>query len=167
VLLTHKWHVPDGSEVSTTLAYNYNLTRVTRYDPSTFPGYRLVDIEHFAPNDRVNLNVAYRRGRFEALLHENYYGSTRDAFDYPGQVFGAKVTTDLDVSYEVRRGLALAIGARNLFNVFPDKIANNVAAGTVVYDPPGGLYDGEVYPRAGGPFGFNGRFVYGRITAKF
>jgi len=167
VLLTHKLRFESGADLSTTLAYNYNLTRVTRYDAAVLPDYRIVDIEHYAPNDRINLNLAYRHGRFEAMLHENYYGSTRDEFDYPGQVFSPKTTTDLDVSYEIRHGVTFAIGARNLFNVFPDKIANNPAAGTVVYNPPGGLYDGEVYPRAGGPFGFNGRFVYGRLTAKF
>ena len=58
----------------------------------------------------------------------------------------------------------MAIGGRNIFNAFPDKIANSVA--NQVYAQTGGLVDGEVYPRTGGPFGFNGAFWYLRLRRE-
>jgi iron complex outermembrane receptor protein len=36
-----------------------------------------------------------------------------------------------------------------------------------IYPSSGGEVDGEVYPRTGGPFGYNGAFWYARIAVKF
>jgi iron complex outermembrane receptor protein len=69
------------------------------------------------------------------------------------------------VSYEVWKNVTVAIGGCNVFNAYPDKIANSAA--NHVYPQTGGLVDGEVYPRTGGPFGFNGAFYYLRADAKF
>jgi len=51
---------------------------------------RVTDIQHYDPNNRANLSLDYTWGPFAAVLHENYYGSFRDDFDYPGQLFSAK-----------------------------------------------------------------------------
>jgi iron complex outermembrane recepter protein len=153
------------SHLATTLAYNYNKSDVTNYDPTVINQARITDIQHYAPNHRANLNVDYRLGKFSALVHENFYGSYRDQNDYPGQLFSKKWTTDLDLGYEVWKNITVAIGGRNIFNVYPDKIANSPT--NKVYAATGALVDGEVYPRTGGPFGFNGRFLYLRLDAKF
>ncbi len=158
--------------MGTTLAYNYNKTDVDSYNPAVITQARIIDIQHYAPNNRVNLTGDYRMGPFTATLHENYYGTYRDENDYPGQLFSAKFTTDLDFGYEIWKNVTAGIGARNLFNAFPDKILNTYDPvtnpnGIRIYGATGGQIDGEVYPRTGGPFGFNGRFVYARIGAKF
>lgn len=152
-------------QLSTTVAWNYNSTRVPTYDPKIIDQARIVNVKHYAPNNRVNLNIDYRIGPFEANLHENYYGTFRDEYDYPGQLFGAKFTTDLDLAYDVWKNVTVALGGRNIFNVFPDKIANSTT--NTVYPSTGGLADGEVYPRTGGPFGYNGAFWYVRAFMKF
>jgi iron complex outermembrane receptor protein len=154
-----------GGRLATTLAYNYNKSDVTSYDPKVINAARIIDIQHYAPNHRANLNLDYHLGKFAAVLHENYYGTYRDENDYPGQLFSAKWTTDLDLSYVVWNNITAAIGGRNIFNTYPDKIANT--AKIPVYATTGGLVDGEVYPRTGGPFGFNGAFFYFRLAAKF
>ena len=151
--------------LGTTLAYNYNKSDVTSFDPKVITPARIIDIQHYAPNNRANLNLDYTLGKFTAALHENYYGTFRDENDYPGQLFSAKWTTDLDLSYVVWNNVTAAIGGRNIFNTYPDKIANS--ATQTVYPTTGGLVDGEVYPRTGGPFGFNGAFFYFRLAAKF
>jgi iron complex outermembrane receptor protein len=138
---------------------------VPSYDPTVISPSRIIDIEHYAPNDRLNLILDYHVGRFGARLQENYYGTWRDENDYPGQLFSAKFTTDLDLSYLVWRGVSVAVGGKNITNTYPDKIANS--ASNHVYPNTGGLIDGQVYPRTGGPFGFNGAFWYLRLDAKF
>jgi iron complex outermembrane receptor protein len=164
--LVSTYSLPIGpGTLDTTLAFNYNKSDVTSYDPTVISQARIVDIEHYAPNDRVNLHLDYKVGPFIATVHENYYGSFRDENDYPGQLFSAKYTTDLDLSYQVIKNVTLALGGRNIFNAYPDKVANSPS--NTVYKTTGGLVDGEVYPRTGGPFGFNGAFFYGRIDAKF
>jgi iron complex outermembrane receptor protein len=161
---TYVFHLGAGS-LATTLAYNYNKTDVTSFDPKVISQSRIIDIEHYAPNNRVNLNLEYHLDKFIAALHENYYGTFRDQNDYPGQLFSAKYTTDLDLSYLVWKNVTLAIGGRNIFNAYPDKVANSPT--NTVYATTGGLVDGEVYPRTGGPFGYNGAFWYLRLDAKF
>jgi len=77
------------------------ITRATsqKFDPTVISKARIIDIQHYAPNHRANLNVDYQFGPFAAVLHQNYYGTYRDENDYPGQLFSSKWTTDLDLSY--------------------------------------------------------------------
>jgi iron complex outermembrane recepter protein len=165
LVATYFFPLGAAGRLGTTLAYNYNKSDVTSFDPTVITPARIIDIQHYAPNNRANLTLDYTLGKFAAALHENYYGTFRDENDYPGQLFSAKWTTDLDLSYVVWNNVTAAIGGRNIFNVYPDKIANS--ATQTVYPTTGGLVDGEVYPRTGGPFGFNGAFFYFRLAAKF
>src|SRR6266480_3614181 len=169
VVGTHVFHIASG-RLSTTLAYNYNKSDVNSVvcripaDPLTcvIDQKRIVNIKHYAPNSRVNLSLDYRVAQFEAAVHGNYYGTYRDEYDYGGQLFSAKFTTDLDLAYEGPMNITYAIGGRNIFNVFPDKLAN--LASNPIYPSTGGEVDGEVYPRTGGPFGYNGAFWYARVA---
>jgi len=156
---SYPFHVGAG-RVQATLAYNYNKTEVPRYNPLVINAARIIDIEHYAPNDRINLNLDYTLGNIRVLLHENYYGTYRDQNDYPGQLFSAKETTDAEFSYRFANHITGSIGGRNIFNAMPD-VVNGVNPLT------GGLGDGERYPRTGGPFGYNGAFWYVRVGATF
>jgi iron complex outermembrane receptor protein len=164
LVVTYPFAVGPGT-LGTTLAVNYNKTDVTSYDPTVISQSRIIDIQHYAPNDRANLTVDYRLYKLVAAVHENFYGSYRDENDYPGQLFSSRYTTDIDVSYEVVHNVTAAVGGRNIFDQFPDRVAPSST--NTVYKTTGGLIDGEVYPRTGGPFGFNGAFFYARIDAKF
>lgn len=157
---SYAFAVGASGRVETTLAYNYNMTDVTKYNPNVISQARIIDIEHYAPNDRVNLTVNYLVGKMRFGLHENYYGTYRDENDYPGQLFSARFTTDLDVSYDVLTNVTASLGGKNIFNAMPDVVEG-------VSPLTGGLGDGERYPRTGGPFGFNGAFFYARVVAKF
>jgi iron complex outermembrane recepter protein len=156
---TYAFHIGDG-RLDTSLAYNYNKTDVTKYDPNVISQARIVDIQHYAPNTRINLAAKYTLGPFHASLQENYYGTYRDQNDYPGQLFSAKYTTDVDFSYNLWQNVTAGIGGKNIFNAMPDVVKG-------VNPLTGGLGDGERYPRTGGPFGFNGAFWYAHIGAKF
>ena len=157
-------HMPINqlAQVSTPEA---QLILISPYDPTVISQSRIIDIQHYAPNDRANLTVDYRLYKLVAAVHENFYGSYRDENDYPGQLFSSRYTTDIDVSYEVVHNVTAAVGGRNIFDQFPDRVAPSST--NTVYKTTGGLIDGEVYPRTGGPFGFNGAFFYARIDAKF
>ena len=149
-----------AGRLQTTLAYNQNKSTVPSFDPLVITAARIVDIEHYAPNDRVNLNLDYSVGQIRASLRGNYYGTFRNEQDYPGQLFSANTTVDAEFSYQFPRNITASIGGRNIFDVFPDVIDG-------VNPLTGGLGDGERYPRTGGPFGYNGAFWYVRVGAKF
>lgn len=172
-------------KLTLTAAYNYNTTAVSKVKSTTLFGTtvntasarQIVNIDRFAPNHRANLTATVDDGPFSITLRGNYYGPWRDDIDYntdanlaagnPGQEFRAKVTTDLDVSYTFAKMFTLTVGAQNLFNVYPDKLRQNSAAGVYIFPLTGGNDVGSVYPRPGGPFGINGGFYYTRLRVKF
>lgn len=165
VVASYPFSFGAAGNLDTAFAYNYNKTDVTKFDPNVISPARIIDIQHYAPNNRANFNASYGLGPIRVVLHENYYGTYRDENDYPGQLFSSKYTTDLEFGFQIFKNLLAAVGGRNIFNAFPDKIANTAASR--IYPQTGGESDGEFYPRTGGPFGFNGAFWYARVSASF
>ena len=174
---TYRTHLFDGS-MTWTLAYNYNHSKVTKFDPGVISLGQRINIEHLAPNHRATLSMNWNRGPFSLNARENYYSWWTSATDFcTGQLttncqvptgyqhFGSKFTTDADVSYTFMRMFTLTIGANNIFNNHPDKVANSAV--NAVYQLTHSLDNGMVYPRSGGPFGINGGLWYVRLKAKY
>ena len=174
---TWRGRLLEGS-TSATLAYNYNKSKVDRFDPGVISQGQIINVAHLAPNHRATLSANWVRGPFAVNVRENYYGWWANAIDYcTGQVgtgcrnptgyqkFGAKFTTDLDVSYTLMDHYTLTLGANNLFDEYPDKIEHSSV--NPVYASTLSLDNGSVYPRNGGPFGINGRFFYARVRVKY
>ena len=157
-------NIYDGT-LTTTLAYNYNKSKVTRFDPGVISDAQRIDIAHLAPNHRATLSANFLRGPWLFNARENYYGWWRDEQDYPGQRFSSKWTTDADLSYTFMEHFTATVGAINLFNTHPDKIANT--ASNPIYQLTNSTADGQVYPRLGGPFGMNGGMWYVRLKVKY
>lgn len=69
---------------------------------------------------------------------------------------GKHAITDLELRYSPKRAPQFAIGVQNLFDVYPNKepASLNGASGLVGFP----FYS---------PFGFNGRYLYGRVTVNF
>ncbi|MFN3588827.1 MAG: TonB-dependent receptor, partial [Spirosomataceae bacterium] len=70
------------------------------------------------------------------------------------QTFTPKTTTDVTVNYDIAKGINLSLGANNIFDVYQDihTHANNFSLGRFVYS------------RRVQQFGFNGRYVFGRLN---
>ena len=78
---------------------------------------------------------------------------------------GAKWITDLELRYRAFNRLELAIGADNVFDIYPDRSPFGARPAAV-----GGVYPINQYylPYSGfSPFGFNGRFLYARASVTF
>jgi iron complex outermembrane recepter protein len=154
-----------GGKLNATLAYNYNKSVVTKFDPNVISRAQRSDISNFAPRNRVILSTGWQLGDFTLNARQNYYSSWSTQNDYPGQRFGAKFTSDLDVSYTFADHYTLTVGANNLFNTKPDRIAPTTA--NPIYALTNSTGDGQIYPRSGGPFGINGGFWYARVGIKY
>ncbi len=160
------WRTDLGAgNLGLTLAYNYNENEVTKFTPGTINDLQISTAENLAPNHRVNLQAGWTVGNWAINAVERYYGDWSDEIDYPGQVFGDKFTTDLDVSYTFAEKYTLTVGGANVFDAYPDKVAQS--ADNPVYPIVGGLENGNVYPRNGGPFGHNGAFWYMTFRVDF
>ncbi len=136
-----------------------------RFVPGTIDGARIIDIENLTPKHRANLSANWQVADFTINGRTNYYSSWLSQQDYPGQEFGAKVTVDLDVSYTFDDRYTVTVGANNLFDEYPDKIAPTTT--NPIYALTGSTADGQIYPRSGGPFGMNGGFWYARLNVKY
>lgn len=164
VIGTYRTDVGTG-KLNMTLAYNYNKSEVTKFDPQVISAAQRSDISNFAPRHRVILSGGLQLGDFSINVRENYYSKWSVQADYPGQTFGAKFTSDLDLNYTIAEHYTLTVGANNLFNTKPDRIAPS--ASNPIYALTGSTADGQVYPRSGGPFGINGGFWYARVRVKY
>jgi iron complex outermembrane recepter protein len=154
-----------GAKVNFTLAYNYNKSKVTKFDPKVISATQISDIANFAPKHRIILSSGWQLGDFSLNTRANYYSKWSVQADYPGQTFGAKITTDLDVSYTFADHFTFTVGANNLFNTKPDRIA--ASSSNPIYAVTNSTADGQIYPRSGGPFGINGGLWYARLKIKY
>ena len=172
-----------GGRLDLTFAYSYNNLKSKNIKLST-SGQQLVSLEqqyniaNLAPQNRITASAGWQINDFSLNARANYYGKWSNALEYnfvpavagattapPSQIFGAKTLFDLDASYTFADHFTLTVGANNLFNVYPDKIKASVI--NPIFALTGGLNDGQVYPRSGGPFGINGGFYYARLRVKY
>ncbi|EJU13803.1 TonB-dependent receptor plug [Sphingomonas sp. LH128] len=159
------------AQLNFSLAYNYNKTKVTGYDTQVVSTAQLIDAENLAPKHRAVFNASWTLDNLSFTVRENYYSSWTSAQDYgqtngvPNQVFGSKFTTDLELSYTFADHFTLAVGAQNFTDEKPDRLAPT--SSVAIYPLTGGTSDGQIYPRNGGPFGFNGGFYYTRLRVKY
>ena len=154
-----------GGKLNLTLAYNYNRNKVTKFDTATLGDAQRSDAENLAPKHRLNLQGNWTMGNFSIGAAGRYFGKWRVESDYPGQIFGAKVTADMDVSYTFMDNFTLTVGGNNIFNTKPDRI--KASTSNPIYTLTNSTGDGQIYPRNGGPFGFNGGFWYIRARVKY
>jgi iron complex outermembrane receptor protein len=169
-----------------TAGLNVNHTRLTRVDsiarvtsptlPTNLLQYGRIErirVERGQPRDNILLAGNYNLGPFGALLRSQRFGkvttagsATTDTLD---QTFAAKWITDASVSFTLSRLYTLTVGADNIFDVYPDRnntpgIPLNGAGGTPG-DGAAGNGNVGIFPYSGvSPFGFNGRFVYGKLS---
>jgi iron complex outermembrane receptor protein len=163
-----------------TAAYNRTTTRVTHVDSlvgrlaklqlTLFDRIEQARIEVGNPLDNLILTGNYSLGGLGITARTQRYGQVTtlgtaptNAFGPLDQTFGAKWVTDLSASYAIKR-YSIAIGADNIFDVYPDRNNNNGNIATVATENSGTSNYG-IFPYAGiSPFGFNGRFVYTKVT---
>ena len=157
------WRFDSGFNLGLTASLNYTSSAVTNIrDARAVDRERRIEIGAFNPKWRGNVSANLEKGPFSALVRGSYYGKWTDAvanavptansFD---QTFSSKILVDLELGYDINDTFRLAVGADNVFDVYPDKdrrIGQN--------------NNGIVYPQFS-PFGFSGGFWYVRGTAKF
>jgi iron complex outermembrane receptor protein len=110
------------------------------------------------PKWRATATGQYRYGAWNGLARYSYYAKyTSSLYSYSGDdvaTYGAKGLVDIELGYTAPRVFRIAVGARNLFDTYPDRMSYNNG------------FDIFPYPPAS-PFGYNGRFVYTRVEVDF
>lgn len=154
-----------------TAGYNNNETTIiNRAVLPTLPGLTLfgrqesLRLTDGQPSDKINLGLDWDSGMFSATFRANRYGSVL----IPGvdaardQRLGAEWIADLEFRMKPAEFIEIAIGANNVFDNYPDTsragIVNGQNYGVNSFFLPYSSFS---------PFGFNGRFLYGRVSVNF
>jgi iron complex outermembrane receptor protein len=190
VVGSYRWRGGNLGTWTLTAAYNYNKTkideRLNALGPlATIPGLVLfgrvegVRFTDGQPRDKVVLSADGDFDKLGVTLRTTRYGKvvspgavapltnplSLTALGPHDIVLGAKWITDVEARYKLG-GIDFAVGANNVFDVYPDR-------------SPFGAYPGGPaslnYPANQqyipysifSPFGFNGRFLYGRVGVSF
>jgi iron complex outermembrane receptor protein len=113
-------------------------------------------IECAQPQDSVRLGGSWTNRRFGLDVNESRYGAFCSFTLNPAddQEYAAKWLTDVEGSYRVSQ-YRLAVGASNLFGVFPDRNSTVNSFNGI-----------QTFPSQS-PFGMNGRTLYARIARVF
>jgi iron complex outermembrane receptor protein len=138
-----------------TVAGNVNDVEVTsRPSNALFGRNRVLTLEEGTPREKVAGTVDWKSGGFGATARVTYYGDVNQpATTLAGDIHtGKHAVSDLELRYRVERGPEIAIGANNLFDVYPDRVPATL-------NGPSGVLGFPYYS----PFGFNGRYLYARL----
>jgi iron complex outermembrane recepter protein len=181
IVATYRMDIGSTGKLGLTAGFNYNKTDVKRVIAApgalaAVPGVTLfgrqetLRLSQGQPRSKINLGLDYDQGAFGLTLRGNRYGKVLGAgsdvfLDVP---LSAKWVTDMEIRGTFNDRFTVALGANNLFDVYPDRVP--IGRGT---DPANGA--GRNYPATNyflpysnfSPFGFNGRFLYGRISVNF
>lgn len=138
------------------LAMNWLDTNVDSYNPEIISETRIRQLEDNIPNVRGTFTLDHSMDLMRGFVRLNYFGSYYEAHLDDGSLpieAGAEFTVDMELGFDVGNSMFIALGAKNVFNEYPDE------------HPYSGIA-GAVYP-ATSPMGFNGGFYYTRLNINF
>jgi len=112
-------------------------------------------LEESVPRQKAGLTLTYGINKLNFFLRNVFFGEVTEATNIPAtqQVYDSKVITDLSVGYKLTKSLRLSIGANNLFDVYPDETTDIGTRSSNQF----------IYSRRATQFGYNGRYLFGRI----
>jgi iron complex outermembrane receptor protein len=152
------------------IGYNYNKTTITGIAPnpaklaSLGAGFVLFDrraqnnVTENLPRTKLLISNFTQIGDWSLNTRVNRFGGF-SAFDNTvanDRSYGAKWIADLELNWQATEAFNIAVGANNLFNVYPD------------FDPIGFNPNlGAGFYATSGAFGFTGGYYYARVGVKF
>jgi iron complex outermembrane receptor protein len=143
--------VPGGAPISATLPI--------------FSRQRIISFEQGTPRTKVVGTIDWSLDKFGLTARGSYYGDvtqpSSNGFAEDDIHTGRHTIFDLEARYQFVHNVNLAIGANNVFDTYPDAVALTSSRGTTLNST--GLVGFPYYS----PFGFNGRYLYGRIAVKW
>jgi len=144
-----------GGNMKYGFAYNYTDTEVD--SAGEFVGATKVKVlEENVPNNRGFITANFSKDDWSLIAKLNYYGRFYEAHLDSGSLpiyADNAYLVDMEYNMDINESVGFAVGTNNLFDEYPTE---NPHAGVV----------GARYPTTS-PFGFNGRFMYAKVTYDF
>ena len=172
--LTGSYHTGFGAygQVDWDLGVNINTTSVTHVGTGAngtpeLNAQQIAFLSTSTPKNKIIIGGTWHRDKWGVSLHETRYGSTSTEATYfsgPNAFSttqflhfenAARYVTDVEVRYDVTKKFQIAVGANNLFDVYPNKL------------PYVAQLEGSQYDTAVSSIGINGGFYYARARYVF
>jgi iron complex outermembrane receptor protein len=160
----YKLNLQQWGRVNFNAGYARNRTQITDLrNVGNIAGNQIIGrttqglIEHGTPDYKLTLSANWAYEQWGVTVAQRRYGewkSLNAANPNLDQTFSPQWVTDLDVSYNLGKGIKLSAGATNLFNTHPDK-----ASGAQLYGVP-------IYSITS-PEGAQGAFYYTSVSYDF
>lgn len=156
----------DYGKINWSLGFNYNKTKITDIaaTPSQLASLNLTLFDRVAqgyievgnPRTKLILGALWDTEPVSLNLRVQRYGSVQllTAGAVNDQHYGARWITDLEANWHLSSKFDFAVGANNLFDVYPER--------STIADS-----SGSQYYASNSPFGFYGGFYYARATWRF
>lgn len=173
---TWRTDLPVG-QLNVTAAYNYNKTEIERLQAAQGPLATVPNLVLFGyqertrfvkgqPKDKIALSGDWSVDMFSMTLRTTRFGDVLSPGTFDDRrddvVLDAKWIVDLEARFKPTDKWQIAFGANNLLDEYPESNPLGPRAA-----PFTGTYSVNNYfqPYSSfSPFGFNGRFVYGRVN---
>ena len=165
IVSRYRWDADAYGRFDFTAAANFNKTEVTRIPttsvlsalpvpPILFDRGNRLTFEKGTPQQKYVLSTDWSLGDFGATAKATYYGdvlvpNNASTLDYH---VGSHTIVDLEGRWKSPWGPEVALGASNLFDEYPNKTPTIVNT------------TGPIGFPSYSPFGFNGRFLYARLS---
>jgi iron complex outermembrane recepter protein len=169
VIARYGLNLANNSTLRFTLGVNYNETEITNKDEidtpqqlvglTDTPLFGRVEIGRFEvgqPKSNINFMANYSTDRWSAMLRTVRYGEITVRRNNPDedQVYGNVFFTDLEFTYNISDQVRFSLGGNNIFDVYPDKTFQ------------GNSFNGIFQYSGFSPSGFEGRYLYSRVTVN-
>ncbi|MFM8753431.1 MAG: TonB-dependent receptor plug domain-containing protein [Phenylobacterium sp.] len=165
IVARYRWDMGGFGELDVTGAANFNDTDVTAVPrtsvlqalpvpPPLFDRANRITFEEGTPAAKYVLNVDWTQGDFGLSGKLTRYGdvsvpNNNAALDYK---VGEHVLLDIEGRWNSEGGLGIALGVSNALDQYPNRTPTNVNT------------NGPIGFPSFSPFGFNGRYVYARLS---
>ena len=142
-----------GGVSSFAVAANFNDVELSKFNPDFTSENRKNQIEDGQPDTRITATWNHRVNQINAMVRLRYYG---EYYDTPTNDADAAYRPDpvaiwdAEISFHMNDGTTITGGMQNMTDAYPSVNPNGNIAG---------LLYGEQ-----SPYGFNGGYIYGRIT---
>jgi len=170
IVARYRLDADEGGVFDLTAAANFNKTDVTKIPttntlsslptpPTLFGRANVLTFEKGTPKHKVTLAGDWAKDKWGASLKTTFYGSVLSPNNDATGAFdvrtGDKAVVDLEARYGFTEHVTLAVGANNMFDEYPDRtpVTVNTTNATAF--------------TSFSPFGFNGRFLYTRLSINW
>jgi iron complex outermembrane recepter protein len=159
-------------QFNATLGANFSSTDVTRIPaipvlaaltpaPELFSRVNILTFEDGQPEDKYTLSLDWTLGMFSATARAIRYGEVLVPQPVAAQDYtlSPKTLLDLEARAEFGEHVTVSIGADNVFDEYPDAATINSSFNlNSTGNTPFSNYS---------PFGYSGRYIYGRLALNF